>query len=59
MILIPQHLVREDADGKYVEIIEGKRKIRREVKTGLADGSGSIIIESGLSENELVLVEQK
>ena len=55
-IVIPQSALIADQEGVYVFVVEdGKAAVKR-IKTGGAEGTG-IIIESGLSGGELVIVE--
>jgi membrane fusion protein (multidrug efflux system) len=55
-IVIPQSALIADQEGVYVFVVEdGKAAIKR-VKTGGGEGTG-IIIDSGLSGGELVIVE--
>ena len=55
-IVIPQSALIADQEGVYVFVVEdGKAAVKR-VKTGGGEGTG-IIIDSGLSGGELVIVE--
>lgn len=59
-IVLPNHLVQEDSEGFYVEVLNGRQKDRRSVELGITDGQGSVAVLSGLLEGEEVVVpEQK
>jgi membrane fusion protein (multidrug efflux system) len=55
-IVVPQSALLADKDGAYVFVVEdGKAAVRR-IKTGGESGS-DIVVESGLSGGEMVIVE--
>jgi RND family efflux transporter MFP subunit len=54
--VIPTHLIQEDTNGLFVEILEKGDAVRKEITVGLEDGKGSIAVISGISENDLVIV---
>jgi membrane fusion protein, multidrug efflux system len=55
-IIIPQSALIADQGGLYVFVVEDGKAVTKRVKTGGPSGTG-IIIESGLSGGELVVVE--
>ena len=55
-IVVPQSALLADKDGAYVFVVEdGKAAVRR-IKTGAESGS-DIVVESGVSGGEIVIVE--
>jgi HlyD family secretion protein len=55
-ISIPQKIVLTDGAVKYVDVLVGGNRVRREVKTGLVSSLGNIEILSGLTEGDLVII---
>lgn len=57
VIAIPQGLVRSFNGKRLVKVLENESVVDREVTTGLVSSAGSIEIQSGLSEGDLVVLE--
>lgn len=55
-ISIPQKIVITEGPVKYVDVLVGGNRMRREVKTGLVSSLGNIEILSGLMEGDLVVI---
>lgn len=57
-LTIPLEAVRSDADGTYVEVVDGRgRRERRGVTLGNRDGE-RVVVESGLDEDEVVALSR-
>lgn len=56
VVLLPSHYVMEDDEGSYV--ISGD-KDRIDVVVGPFDGKGSVVIESGLQEGDLIIIPEE
>jgi HlyD family secretion protein len=60
-LVIPRYLVQTDENGKFVEkFINGDRgeKIRVDVTLGQRDSNGNVIIESGVSEGDKIVIPE-
>jgi len=57
VLLVPRQAVRRDAEGKYVEMLEGVELRRVSVQVGLSD-EGYTEIVSGLKEGEEIVVRK-
>jgi len=55
-LFIPVSAIRIKDNKKYVQILENKKIISRDVTTGIKNGEGMIEIMSGLEEGEQVMV---
>jgi membrane fusion protein, multidrug efflux system len=55
-IVVPQAALLADKDGAYVFVVEDGKATARHIKAGAESGS-DIVIESGLSGGEMVIVE--
>jgi HlyD family secretion protein len=55
-LFIPVSAIRIKDNKKYVQILENKKTINRDVTTGIKNGAGMIEIVSGLEEGEQVMV---
>jgi RND family efflux transporter MFP subunit len=56
-LVVPRAAVRGDESARYVFAIENDRIVRRDVTTGtIDDASGTVVIESGLSAGERVVI---
>jgi len=58
-LTVPASALQHDQAGTYVQVVQGGRASRRDVKTGLIGDSGMIEIISGLSEGEQVVTGTK
>ncbi len=56
-ISIPQKIVITEGAAKYVDILVGGARVRKEVKTGLVSSLGNVEILSGLTEGDLVIIQ--
>lgn len=59
VLFIPVSAIQVKDNKKYVQILENKKIINREVTTGIKNSSGMIEIISGLTEGEQVMVSVK
>ena len=55
-VVIPQAALIADQEGVYVFVVEDGKAVVKRVKTG-GDRGANVVIEAGLSEGELVIVE--
>jgi membrane fusion protein, multidrug efflux system len=55
-IVVPQSALLADKDGAYIFVVEDGKAAARRIKTGAESGS-DIVIESGLSGGEMVIVD--
>lgn len=55
VVSIPVSAVKKKNNKKYVEVLEGKTAVEREVETGPKGKDGAVEIVSGLSEGEKVI----
>lgn len=58
-LLLPVTALREKGREKYVEVLEGKKTVWKNVRTGLKGEGGVIEILSGLAEGEKVIIPGK
>jgi membrane fusion protein (multidrug efflux system) len=56
-VVIPQGALIADQDGIYVFVVENGNAAVKRVKPAKGSGSGDVVIESGLSGGEQVIVE--
>lgn len=57
-ILISRRSIKEDNDGIYVEVYDGQVKTRRNVQVGLENDEGDVEISRGLSDGDVVVMEE-
>ena len=55
-IVVPQSALLADKDGAYIFVVEDGKAAARRIKTG-AESGNDIVIESGLSGGEMVIVD--
>lgn len=59
VLVIPERAVKEVNGKKQVQVLENKKPVDREVKTGMKGDGGIVEIVSGLQEGELVITSTK
>jgi len=59
VLVIPERAVKETDGKKTVQILENKKPVNREVKTGMKGDGGMVEIVSGLNEGEQVVTSTK
>lgn len=56
-IVIPLHLVSDDEEGDYVEVLESGEVVKKYISISRKDGKGGVLIESGLEGGEFLIKE--
>jgi len=55
VIAVPQRAVIQNDNGKFVQVLVGKKVIEKAVTTGLRGSDGNIEISSGLKVGDVVV----
>lgn len=57
-IVIPRYLISSDDQGDYVKVLNGEDENRKNIVLGDTDGKGGVIIESGLSVGDKIIINK-